>query len=676
MRYLKLVIIVFFFSQFNLLAQEPTKKFGEVSKSDFAILPSSKDKKADAIVLYDIGKSYFNERQNSFDDSENNSYSVKESYVVASENPFEVYFERKTRIKIISAAGLKWTEIEIPFYQNASINEEISNIKANIYSVVDGKLKKQEVSSFDFNDEKTSKNWRVRKFKLPYAKIGSIIEYKYKIRSQYINNLRDWKFQWMIPVKYSEYKVAMIPFYEYSWILQGAKNFSSRDTYMSKDAPRQYGVDNYTPLEFRDKVDKYVMKDIPAFADEVFTTSIDDYIIKIDFQLDVINQLNGSVIKVGTTWPVFIKDLLKSKVFGKYVKRSKKMASKLFDLDTLKKKTVKERYNTIINYVKNNYIWNNYSDKYTSQTVKQFVADKKGNSAEINLFTIGLLEAVGIDASPVLISTRQHGLVRYDFPFRHYFNYVLVYANLDGENIITDATDHLNSNYRIPYNCINGKGLLIKKSKLDFVSLSCSYASKISTKLKIDLPNNRADIENMSTEYDALKNRVQLGDNKELIGKKLFANGYSVVNSSISVENSKSATDPYVLKYSIDSEIDINNKEIVVSPFLNEMLDENPLKHRTRKNPVDMTYPQTRTYASRIIIPEGYKLKSLQPNLKMDNELFSIDYKMTNEDNVVNIYFTYSFKYSRYSAKHYQKVKYYFSQIVLKGNKKVVLVKM
>jgi len=59
---------------------------------------------------------------------------------------------------------------------------------------------------------------------MPDVRIGSVIEYSYKILSPYIFNLRNWAFQNTIPVMYSEYSTSMVPFYDYVSNLQGAVN--------------------------------------------------------------------------------------------------------------------------------------------------------------------------------------------------------------------------------------------------------------------------------------------------------------------------------------------------------------------------------------------------------------------------------------------------------------------
>ena len=133
-------------------------------------------------------------------------------------------------------------------------------------------------------------------------------------------------------------------------------------------------------------------------------------------------------------------EILKHRDFGKYIQKSEKIAKKLLDSESLNGKSEREKFDIIIEYVKNNFNWNKIYSKYASKTPDKFVEDKFGNCADINLFTIGLLNASGIDSKPILISTRNNGKIKSNYPNMHSFNYVIIMANVDGNNILTDAT--------------------------------------------------------------------------------------------------------------------------------------------------------------------------------------------------------------------------------------------
>lgn len=178
----------------TLYSQEFRKDFGKVSIEEITMANYIQDKTADAVVLFDKGVSEF----------------------VATDDGFEVLFHRETRIKIFNEAGLPWAEIQIPFYREGDIFEKITEIEAQTYNLENNQIQTSYINKTDYHDEKVNEYWNSRKFAMPAARAGSVIEYKYTLRSQYVFNLRDWEFQWRIPVIYSEYKVKMIPYYEYT----------------------------------------------------------------------------------------------------------------------------------------------------------------------------------------------------------------------------------------------------------------------------------------------------------------------------------------------------------------------------------------------------------------------------------------------------------------------------
>ena len=203
----------------TIKGQNFSHEFGKLEKDDIEFAKYAQDENAEAVVMFDMAKSYFLEDDGSFD----------------------VIFERKTRIKIFSEAGIKWAEVEIPFYQEGSIYEKVYDIEAFTYNFENGQMNTIPFDVSNTYDEKKNEYWNVRKFALPNVKEGSIIEYRYKISSQYKFNFRDWEFQWRIPVVYSEYEVKMIPFYEYAFILQGANKFDIYESYEDRGMARHIG---------------------------------------------------------------------------------------------------------------------------------------------------------------------------------------------------------------------------------------------------------------------------------------------------------------------------------------------------------------------------------------------------------------------------------------------------
>lgn len=644
------LILVFFLSGFYSLAQDYSQTFGKIGWAESELTEYERDKEAEAVVLFDIGKSYF----------------------IHAAQGYEIVFERTTRIKVLDESGIKWAEVEIPYYQEGNIYERVYDIQAISYNYTDeGSLEKTPLNVSNTYDEKISEFWKVKKFAVPNVKEGTILEYRYKISSPYKFNLRDWRFQWRIPVVHSEYEVSMIPFYKYAWLLQGANRFDSHISYVDRASTRHVGS-----VEFNDLVHEYVMKNVPAFANEKFISSINDYIIKLDFQLAEVISTDGTSRPIMTTWEELIEDLDKNSDFGRYIKRSGRTASKLVDIDAQLKKTERERFNFAMDYMKRNFNWSNTYGKYATKSPKDFVNDKYGNSGDMNLFAIGFLQELGIEAQPVIISTRNHGKVKEQYPYLSFFNYVIIKAQVAGETVLSDATEILSLHDQIPTRCINGKGLIIQENKVEWISLEEEDPSEVKTNIHIAWQNEEAteaQIKWSATDYDALYYRNYYTDRQDNLKEKLQSEAYALIDTSIVVANQTDVEQPWELRYKIvDKPMRVKEK-VYLAPFFDQVMSDNPLKQKKRTYPVDIVYPQKRSFTTIIDIPEGYRADFIPEDLTMDNSLFSMQYEAKVEADKIRVIFNYHLKKAIYSPNNYARIKYYFSAIADKGNEKIVL---
>lgn len=307
-----------------IYSQNFAKEFGKATQLNFEDKQYAAYQNAEAVVIFDLGKSYFVRDQNSYD----------------------VVYERTTRIKILSDAGAKWAEIEIPYYHEGSVWEKVTKIEAYSYNYDNG-LKINKLETSNVYEEKINDKWSVKKFVVPQVKAGSVVDYRYSIISEYKFNLRDWEFQWRIPVQYSEYEVQMISFYEYTWLLQGTNKFTEQSSYVDSGLKEQFAG-----VEFNPNVHKFIIKDVQAFESEELISSINDYIIKLDFQLSRINYPTGGSLEIITTWDNMIKDYLKEEKFGKFINKAEKLSTKLIDIEEFVNKTDREKLDFTIDYLK------------------------------------------------------------------------------------------------------------------------------------------------------------------------------------------------------------------------------------------------------------------------------------------------------------------------------------
>ncbi len=330
-----------------------------------------------------------------------------------------------------------------------------------------------------------------------------------------------------------------------------------------------------------------------------------------------------------------------------------------------------------MNYVKANFNWNQNNSKYSTKSPGELLKDKYGNDADLNLLATGLLNSAGIEAYPLLISTRENGKVKKDYPLINSFNYIIIYAVIDEKVILTDATEILCPNDLIPSRCLNEKGLLIREGPVEWVNLQSLTPSEIQTVFKIDSLDTGALAKTSIsvTRYDAIRYRKNYGEDKKKLAERASGDDYTVDEQSIEILNAYVKDQSYEVSYNVKCKTEVINKKIYISPFLNEPITENPLRQNSRAYPVDMLYPIKRSFTSSVTIPDGYKIEFKPEDEKILNDLFELYFHLDYHENTITVTFSYAFKKPLYEAKDYSGLKYYFREIIKKGNEKVVLVK-
>lgn len=645
-------------------AQRLAPTFGVLTETEKSMTRYEKDPDAAAVILFDIGESYFYD----------------------SDNGYDIRFTRTKRVKIFSRAGFDHASVTIPFYiENAARKEKVVSIEANTYVLKDGLTYKKTLEPSAVFEEQLNNNVRVKKFTFPDVQEGCIVEYKYVVESPFLFNLPDWEFQSVIPTLYSEYTVSMIPFYEYIFIAQGITSFSYQQSSLSPQK-RQWGTitealgtTQNNGIRFNDMIHTYVLKDVPAFTDESYITSREDYIAKMDFQLAKLIRPGGGTQTFMTTWPDLIKSFLDYEKFGKFLNAAEKQGKKILDKELILAADMTEdkKCEAIMEYVHTNFGWDEYFGRYSNKTAKEFQQQKVGNAAALNLFLAGLLRAAGISADPVLISTRSHGKIGFDYPFEHYFNNVIVMVS--GKRLfLMDASESLLAYDRIPKRCLNERGLIVTEGDARWISLDPRITS-IEEKIlmwTLDAENAKASIAGRisSSEYEAYDRREQFGADTSAV-KGYLKEHHNLESSAVSILNADKPRLPYVVSFTGSAQLEQLDGKLIIQPLLRFPFQENPLRQQVRNYPVDIIYPQYDKIRSTVNIPAGYTVEALPEPISMDNDLAQINLKFIQSDKLVEVQADYVLKKSSYSPADYSKLRLYFGMIVRGFNASIVLVK-
>ena len=633
-------------------------KFGHITQSEIELKQNPRYKDASAVVLQDLGNSRIVVNDDGSGDVN-----------------FSIVFHRDTRIKIFTDAGIRYATVEIPFQVGYRMKESVSHIKAVTYNYKNGKLIADSLAPENIYYVNKNGIIHVAKFVLPNVRKGSIIEYSYNLKTNSLLQMPSWHFQRRIPVLYSHYEVRALPFFQYITLMQGVKKLDVNKPYVDYSHPT-----SHLGVMYNDIVRGFSMRNVPAFKDEQYVPSVEDYLIKVEFQLSKVWMPGNRPMNYLKTWSDLVKDrLLKGdfgRYFGQYVNKSSRFSLKELHMKDIQNKPEQARFNFIMDYAKNHFTWNGRSNWFAYQTPEQLISSGTGSSQDINLFTVGMLRAAGLKAYPVLISTREHGTIKYNYPYLNFFNDVIIMTNVDGKLVLSDASSPNSSNDQLPIRCINGKGLVVRK-KFGWVPLEHANLSQVITVTKIQIQHDtlKAAIAKLATGYDALRFRNMNLDKSGKLRKRLELSHNSLVDSSVSIQNQRKRNKPYILKYSFYTRPVVIGNIIYVSPFFGQIGVKNMFTQNKRTFPVDMAYPDKKEYTTQLTIPAGYKLDFVPNPLEIDNDLYQLNYRVMYSGNLLTITLEYYFKKSTYPASDYLKLKSFYAKVIKKAHEKIVLTK-
>ena len=582
----------------------------------------------------------------------------------------EVYFEDLTtitrvriKIKIYKKEGFEWANEEISHYING---ESVSFSNATTYNLVDGKIEKIKLKKEGEFEQKINKYFSLKKITMPNVREGSIIEYEYIIRSGNFGSLRDWYFQSSIPVNYSEFKVK-IPYFL---------------TFNKRTKGFLYPKMSSEPTYNRETSEVYKLENIPSMKEESLVNNINNYRAGVSYELALVN-LPGYVYKsFSTDWNAVTKTIYDDSDFGTELNKTSYFEE---DLKPLLKglTTNEEKVAAIFNYVKSTVKWNKYTGYSCNDGVKKAYKDKTGNVAEINLMLTAMLRFAGLNANPVLISTRDNGIAL--FPSRTAFNYVIVAVEIPEGNILLDATEKQAGYGVLPFNDLNWIGRLIRKDGTseevdlmpknisnDMVTMNYSIDSKgfISGKLRRQL-----------TDYKALEYRKKVEDVKD----DTYLENLENENEKIEIKdysrtNEKDLKLPAIETFSFTGSnlTEIIGEKIYINPMLFYTHRENPFKQEAREYPIDYGYSFLDKYAVNIQIPEGYKIETLPASgiFSMQDDLGTFKFMTNSSGNTINVIVMHQINTPIISSEYYEMLKEFYQKMIDKQNEKIVLVKI
>lgn len=648
-------------------------RFGKVSKEELLQKEHPTDPSANAAVLYREVKTEFQYNQDS------GWYMVTD------------YFER---VKIYNKEGFDWANAEINLYKGEG-EDKLLGLRGNTYYLDEnGKVQDEKLRKDGIFEEETSKYLTQTKITMPAVREGAVIEYKYTINSPFIFNIDEFRFQETIPIE----KVNMVfktPEYfiykthQRGWVpykvdkVTRERSITFRQTTRDLRPLSGSGIPETTTREVKFKEDTYSVDidNVPALKEEAFVGNLNNYTTALQFEMSYIDFPGSPLKTYATNWEDVSKSIYRVDLFGAELERKNYFEK---DLNNILQgvSSSEEKIGRIFSYVLNKMTWNGYNGYYTNEGVRDAYKKGSGNAADINLMLVAMLRHANLEANPVLVSTKSHGIPL--FPTRNGFNYVIAGVQLPQGILLLDATNKDAEIGVLKSSIQNWKGRVVKKDGTSsWVSLSSMIPAVKSTMIAAEItPDLMLTGKNQSrfTGNYAFKYRSDFKSlNEDAQRKKIEKDLTPAELANLEFENLASPGAPVSLKYdfeAMDLVEDVAGK-LYFSPMVFLATEETPFKTETRLYPIDFGYPIKDRYIVTISLPEGYNVESLPENVvyNLGENQGTYRYLISQAGNKLQLSVEFAINQSYIAAEDYGNLKKFFELLIAKENEKVVLSK-
>ncbi len=651
-------------------------KFGKLSHAEEEMKFYEKDPEAPAVILFD---------------------KCKVSCVYNRSNGFVQQYERHVRIKIFKKEAYEFATVIFPFDEDMKVME----LKAICINNESGQWKETKLKNENVFEEQLTQKVKLKKMVIPGVKEGCIIEYMYTIEDQDITSLPEWVFQNDIPTIWSEYEAEVPQFISFNKMYQGEIPFSvieEKPEVRSLDVASTNSSSGPSHYSYEIAYLRMVQENVPVMKKERFMLSPKNYISRVRFQINAVyetevthSQGNFFVIRnkkpkeVHNTWNKqgkLLNEYLEESIFSTNESLNKESKTQVSGVSTDKGKV-----QAIYDYISKNYQASFPNYLSIPKDFNEVLSTRKGSCSVLNLMMIYMLRAVGVTASPVMISTQNNGVVHPAFPGLSSFNRIITYVELeDGTKLLADAGEKDYPLGLLPEEDINYDGMRITKDSVSWEPLTNKVANKVIMNFTFNFNEEDEWVGSSMfslSGYEAVNFRkLWKNEGKDKINQYFIRSVLSEGSlDDIKLENPEAFHEPQLkgsLKLKTKTTLQVANDKIYFNPTLNMGITENPFKSDGREREIYLGIPLDENLTFSYKIPENYKVEELPKSAKIyfGEKAILFDYIVEYKDNTVRVNAKMSVKQPLIFKEEYKYLQTFYGEVAAKMQEQVVLTKI
>lgn len=608
------LLISFLVPILTLNGQGYEMEWGNIPRSDREMQSFAEDPEAGAVLLGEIGHLDFRSKG----------------------KEFEYILRVHRRIKLLRKSAFdRQATISIPYYHH---NESEWMIAIEAQTITpDGR--KHPLSPRDFYYEKKDQFRTHVNFTFPQLQEGVVLEYRFAIRSDNIVQPRTWYFQREIPVRFSQLSLHNDSYLSFATLFEGAE-------YMDLQSKTREEVRLMKGnMRFRFSDEFYLMENAPAVREEAFMTTVDDYRVRLRLQLSEVLQSDGFSKPFLSTWEQSARDLIDSQFFGGLY-RSRRATRKLHRLvsnDLRLTGGPEHQMRQIYHYLVNRIHWNGRFGVQPERKLHDAFQTGRASAAELNFMLLALLNTQGIEAHPVLTSTRHHGRITQRYPLMDQFNYVMVMVSINGRTWLLDPTDPLRPPGMPGLQALNKKAWVVNPDWPQWINLEVPPCRDFfRTELHLQ-PDGRIQ-GNLTARYTSYSALLERQMHRQSPRGRYWEHRLQQLNpeatlDSVSFNNTDVLDEPFGQELTFNiSETGHSFGDFIYLPLVvHANFSENPFKQRSRNFPVDFPYPFEEEWQIQLHIPTNLEVVELpqSTNYSLPDQQGSLRFECSSRGNMI-----------------------------------------
>lgn len=647
---MKNLFIIIFIILFHTTILYSQNKYGKVSTQLLEQTSYNRDTTASALITLKESETIFSINRN---------------------NKFQFEQEIKVQIKILKKEGLDWCNQSIGYYFESNYNrEEIRGLSGCTYNLENGKIIKSNLSKNNIFEEDSGTNFRLCKFTMPAAKVGSVIEYKFTIVSGFLQDLREFNFQESIPIEEVSYNIRIPEYLNYNINMLGYESVETK----RKDINGNLFFEDAKSLQCSMKEIDFFRKNMPAIKNEEYVWTMSDYLSKVSFELQSVHVPGNIIQTFSSNWSSIDQNLLKSDYYGGNLKKKN-----IFKNEIDKGELTIERAIDIQNMIKSKVTWNGKNSSYPTNLSKVY-NEGTGNSADLNLLLYNALKAGGYNVYPVLLSTRKNGVLPVANPSASSFNYLIVALDIDTMRYYTDASAKYGDWNILPNMVQVPQARIVSDEFKGWVDLSniTPYRSTLMSittlsdntqNSKISESNQGMSAYNLRATYNSAENETKFIEELEKY--------YGGEISDFIIKNSEETYKPLTLGFTLNKFESLEDEYLYIDALPQKIVSDNPFKNETRTYPVMFDNITYKRYGANFNIPDGYEVEELpkSEHITVNINDMSLLYKTNIMGNQIQILAIFQINKILFLPGEYDLLRDFYTKLVQKSNEQIVLKK-